>query len=372
MKFRSQRSEVRSQGAALCRLTVIICFFIAIFFTAFAASAQSVTNNRVDEAVKRGVEFLLTKQKTSGEISDDRYGTAMSALSIMAICATGHTPAEKSREGAAVKKALEFVLRDDRVEKGYFGERDQSKMYGHGIISVMLAESLGMGVDKDQDFRIRERLNKALEVMYWSQERKSPSSKDQYGGWRYQPKDLDSDLSITIWQLMALRAAKNAGINVPKTVVEKAVAYVKRCYKSETGENGKPKNLKSAFGYQPGWEPHYASASAGLRSLQVCGEYDADETKAAAVWLHEHRPKYDERYFYYGTYYFSQAMYQQGGDAATDARNFVENILLEKQKPDGSWQSDDGQERDAGFSYSTSMALLALSVKYHFLPLFER
>ncbi len=296
----------------------------------------------------------------------------MTALSIMAISATGHTPMEKSREGEALKKALEFVLRDDRVEKGYFGERDHSRMYGHGIISLMLAEMVGMGVDKDQDIRLRERLTKAMELMYWSQERKRPTDKDQYGGWRYQPKDPDSDLSITIWQVMALRAAKNAGMDVPKSVIERAVTYIKRCYKSERDENGKPKNLKSACGYQPYNEPHFASAAAGLRALQVCGEYEALETKGSADWLKEHRAKYDDRFFYYGAYYFSQAMYQQGGDYASGARLWLENLFLEKQKPDGSWHSDDGQEREAGSVYSTSMALLSLAVKCHFLPLFER
>lgn len=341
-------------------------------FIGFTANGQNVTNDKVDEAVRRGVEFLLSKQKPDGSISDDRYQTAMTSLSIMALCAPGHSPAEKTREGEALKKALEFVLRDDRVEKGYFGERDHSRMYGHGIVSVMLAEVIGMGIDKDQDARVRERLHKAMELMYWSQERKRPTDKDQYGGWRYQPKDMDSDLSVTIWQVMALRAAKNAGMDPPSSVIEKAVTYIKRCYKSERDDKGNPKNLKSACGYQPYNEPRYASASAGLRALQVCGEYEAPETKGSAEWLKEHHPKYDEKYFYYGCYYFAQAMYQQGGELATTSRTWLENILLEKQKPDGSWQSEDGQERDAGTTYATAMAVLSLSVKYHYLPLFER
>jgi hypothetical protein len=334
--------------------------------------AQDKTDDKADEAVKRGVEFLLSKQKPDGSISADKYNTAMSSLAIMAICAAGHTPAEKSREGEALKKALEYVLRDDRVEKGYFGDRDHSRMYGHGIISLMLAEVLGMGIDNDQDYRVRERLKKALEVMYWSQERKKPTDKDQYGGWRYQPKDTDSDLSITIWQVMALRAARNAGMNPPVSVIEKAVGYIKRCYKSERDDAGKPKNLKSACAYQPWQDPHFASAAAGLRALQVCGEYEAIETKGSADWLKEHKAKRDERYFLYGLYYYAQAMYTQGGEHAEAARTFVESTLLEKQKPDGSWESPSGEERDAGPVYATSMALLSLSVKYHFLPLFER
>lgn len=334
--------------------------------------AQEARDAKVDEAVKRGVAYLLAQQKPDGSISDGRYQTAMTSLSIMAICASGHPPSEKSKEGEAVRRALEYVLQSERVEKGYFGARDHSRMYGHGITSVMLAEIVGMGADKDQDFRARDRLKQAMELMYWSQERKSPKNKDQYGGWRYQPKDADSDLSITIWQVMALRAARNAGMEVPRSVIDKAVDYIKRCYRTERDDNGKPKNLKSACGYQPSHEPRFASAAAGLRALQVCGEYAAPETTGSAQWLREHKPKYDERFFYYGMYYYAQAMYQQGGEHAKEARDFVETTFLDKQKPDGSWESSDGQERDAGIAYATSMALLSLSVKYHFLPLFER
>ena len=365
------KPKVSSRKPVICHLSFVICFVVAVLSSSFAARAQTAPD-KVDEAVKRGVDFLISQQKSEGSISDGRYQTAITALSIMALCAPGHSPSEKSREGEAVKRALEYVLQNERVEKGYFGERDHSRMYGHGITTVMLAEVIGMGVDKDQDFRVRDRLDKAMELMFWSQEKKKPDDKDQYGGWRYQPRDADSDLSVTIWQVMALRAAKNAGISVPKSAIDKAVLYIKRCYRSEPDENGKPKNMKSACGYQPGHDPGYASASAGLRALQVCGEYEAPETKGSAEWLKEHRAKYDERFFYYGTYYYSAAMYQQGGDFAKDGRAFVENTLLEKQKPDGSWQSDDGQERDAGITYSTAMALLSLSVKYHFLPLFER
>lgn len=351
--------------------TLVACVLAASFLSA-TTRAQNAANDKVDEAVKRGVEFLLSKQKADGSISGDNYQTAMTSLSIMALCAPGHTPSEKSREGEALKKALEYVLREDRVEKGYFGQRDGSRMYGHGIISLMLAEMLGMGVDNDQDYRIRDRLKKALEVMYWSQERKKPTDKDQYGGWRYQPKDTDSDLSITIWQVMALRAARNAGMEPPGTVIEKAVSYIKRCYKSERDDAGKPKNLKSACAYQPWQDPHFASAAAGLRALQVCGEYEAIETKGSADWLKEHKTKKDERYFLYGLYYYAQAMYTQGGEHAEAGRLFVENTLLDKQKPDGSWESPSGEERNAGPVYSTSMALLSLCVKYHALPLFER
>ena len=57
------------------------------------------------------------------------------------------------------------------------------------------------------------------------------------GGWRYIDDDgtCDSDLSITGWELMFLRSARNAGFDVPKQPIDDAVAYVRRCFAAEHG-----------------------------------------------------------------------------------------------------------------------------------------
>lgn len=59
----------------------------------------------------------------------------------MGLLAVGHKPGDQTREGEALRRALAFVLRPDRQDKdGYFGRADGSRMYGHGIICLMLGE----------------------------------------------------------------------------------------------------------------------------------------------------------------------------------------------------------------------------------------
>src|SRR5205814_1427099 len=80
------------------------------------------------------------------------------------------------------------------------------------------------------DKRIRDRCAKAIELILRAQKvRKNELFR---GGWRYTPDSSDADLSITVWQLMALRAAKNAGMDVPKQAIDDAVGYLKRSYQA--------------------------------------------------------------------------------------------------------------------------------------------
>jgi hypothetical protein len=290
----------------------------------------------------------------------------------MAMAAVGHQPSDETKQGAAMKKALSYVLRPDRQEvQGFFGGRDGSRMYGHGITTLMLSEMLGMGVDAQMDQVIRDRCRLAVELIKRSQSfDKDPRNK---GGWRYNPNATDSDLSITVWQVMALRSARNAGMDVPKETIDNAVGYIKRCYQSrERDPDGKPLNLKSACGYEPNRAPEYAMAAAGLLSLQVCGAYDSVEAKGSADWLKEKKIEYGGEWFFYGTYYFAQGMFQRGGEHSTYARKLVEDLLIPKQGPDGSWQGQSGQERGAGKVYATSLGVLSLAVKFHFLPIYQR
>ncbi len=336
------------------------------------APGRAPTRDRVDDAIDKAVKYLVSVQGKDGEISERQHTqTAMTSLAILSMAAVGNQPTDETPAGQAMKKALAYVLRSDRQDpQGYLGGKDGSRMYGHGIITLMLSEMLGMGVDTQMDQLIRERCRLAVQLILRSQSvQKDERSK---GGWRYQPDSRDSDLSITVWQLMALRSAKNAGMDVPREAIENALAYVKRCYQSKRGGDNRPENMKSACAYEPGHRPEYAMAAAGLLSLQVCGAYDAPEVKGSAEWLREKKVEYGSEWWFYGTYYYAQGMFQRGGDLSEHARKLVEDTLLPKQGGDGSWQGQHGQERDAGKVYATSLGILSLAVKYHFLPIYQR
>lgn len=337
-----------------------------------ASTTTPFQKDLTDAAVDKAVNYLVSQQRSSGAITDKAHETTMTSLAIMAMGGVGVQPSDSDARGHAMRGALAFVLQDDRQDdKGYFGRRDGSRMYGHGITTLMLAEMLGMGVDAEQDRQIHDRCQRAIDLILSSQNVKK--SIQYRGGWRYNPEDRDADLSVTIWQLMALRSAKNDGLQVPSAAIRDAVEYLKRSYASTIDSNGMPDKRASGFCYTPtGRSPTYTMTSAGLLAMQVCGEYESPLVAGAAAWLLEHPPKWKEHFFFYGTYYYAQGMYQRGGDYAETAQRLVQEILLDKQQNDGSWQAESGQENGVGKVYSTSLAVLSLSVKYHYLPIYQR
>jgi hypothetical protein len=372
-----RRFTLPAAACAVCALCFTVCGQHASSRAKTADSAGeeaglAFAKDRTDMAVDKAVAFLMSQQRPDGAICDHENDTTMTSLSIMAMAGVGIQPADPDREGQTMRKALAFVLREDRQDAhGYFGAADGSRMYGHGITTLMLTEMLGMGVGQEQDRLMHERCEKAIDLILSAQKRKKPH---QYqGGWRYLPDSSDADLSVTIWQLMALRSAKNDGLEVPAGAIREAVEYLQRSYASKLDRNGMPENKASGFCYTPGRNrPTYAMTAAGLLAMQVCGQYESPLVLGAADWLLEHPPQWKERFFFYGAYYYAQGMYQRGGDHAKTAQTLIQDILLEKQDPDGSWQADNSAERRVGRVYATAMAVLSLSVKYHYLPIYQR
>jgi hypothetical protein len=162
---------------------------------------------------------------------------------------------------------------------------------------------------------------------------------------------------------MSLRAAKNTGADVPVEAINEAVAYVKRSASPGGG-----------FAYQPGGGPNRPRTGTGILALEICGRHLEAEAVAGADWLMKNPPAWPDQFFYYGVYYCSQAMFQVGGKYWEFYQPRLESLLLSLQQEDGSWpKSPQGDsEVNAGDTYFTAMAVLALSVKYHYLPIYQR
>ncbi len=343
----------------------------------FSVSAQEILPNSKPEyettkqAIERALKYLISQQKENGAITLGQHDTAMTALSIMAMASVGITPSQDDERGRAMSKAIDFVLEEKRQNKeGYFGEGDNSRMYGHGIITLMLSEMVGMGRTPEQDARIHEACQRGIDLILKSQRRSKSGS--NRGGWRYTPEASDADLSVSVWQLMALRSAKTDGLDVPAGAIEQAIIYLKRSCTSPLDGEGKPVRQESGFAYTPGsGDIQYAMTAAGALAMQVCGQYDSPLVINAIEWLKKHPPKWGTRYFFYGTYYFAQALHQQGGETADEAERLVRDALLPKQNEDGGW-TPEGEEGGAGRVYATSMAILSLSVRFHYLPIYQR
>lgn len=354
---------------------LILAASLALASPVRAADLETTTEQlkakSIDDAGDKAIAYLMTQQRPDGSITDSGTEVAMSSLAILAMASVGHQPSDTTKEGAAMRAALDFVLKDAHQDNdGYLGRADNSRMYGHGIISLMLAEMLGQGVNDAQDRNILEKLTKAIDLTLRSQ--KQPKKKPEMnGGWRYTPDSSESDISVTCWHALALRAAFNKGVPVPESAIKEAIEYLKRSYKSERDETGQPLNMVSGFTYIPekNATPVFSTTAEGLLALQVCGEYDAPEVAGAANLLLRIPPGGD--WFYYGMYYYAQGMFQRGGEYAEEAKKRVPDALLPNQLADGGWAPIfDGEK--AGRIYATTLSLLSLSIQWHYLPIYQR
>jgi hypothetical protein len=357
---------------AMIHTTVCSLFALPAVLRAQEPTLESIFQpDQVDRAVRRGVDLLIEQQRPDGAIADRTNELAMTALAAMAMASTGIQPTPQTKPGRALQAAIDFVLHaGHQDEDGYFGDTDQSRMYGHGIVTLMLTEVLGMAASPPDNARIHMALVKAIKLILASQAISKPAR--LAGGWRYTPLSRDSDLSVSVWQVMALRSAKNDGLDVPGEAIDAAIAFLRNSYTSPLGDDGVPRDEISGFSYMPGTHhPTFAMTAAGLLAMQVCGQYESPLVVGAANWLLRNPPQSRERFFHYGLYYYAQAMHHVGGEHADQAGKLVRQLLIPSQQTNGAWIPQ-GEERNVGAVYATALAVLSLSVHYHYLPIYQR
>lgn len=316
---------------------------------------------RIGAATRQALDYLLANQKPDGAWEAQGFGkaTSITSLAILAFLASGHLPDQPGPYRDAIHRGIEYVITSQKPNGLLVSNTSHGPLYCHGISTLMLAEVIGLSNDQALADRCRTALAKAVELILKAQAvAKEP---DHAGGWRYQPTSHDSDLSVTGWQLIALRAARDAGSAVPASAIDDAVAYVKRCAAKPGG-----------FAYQPGQGPNNPRTGTGILALEICGQHLAPESLAGAKYLAEHPPRWSSEYFFYEVYYVPQALFQLGDEYFRPYHEKLVDVLLQHQEKDGSWLSGDGNDRSAGRIYCTAMAALALAVESRYLPIYQR
>jgi hypothetical protein len=305
---------------------------------------------RVNAATDRALAYLAAKQRPDGGWHNNH---AVNGLALLSFLARGHVPGRGPYRDVLQRGKRYLLTAGQGQPPGYlsFGS-----MYEHGLATLALAEMYGMDPDPELETKLRQ----AVDLIVRCQ---SPS-----GGWRYNPAPGDQDLSVTVMQIVALRAANNAEIPVPEKTIERAIAYVRSCAHPQGG-----------FGYQgPAQGPQ--TSAAGILSLQLLGRFD-DPSVAKAL---DHIARIPVRwgadglqYFYYFHYYAIQANYQAGGKYWDAWHPRIRELLLEKQNRDGSWDVPPGTAEGEGSVgpnkvYWTAMASLILDIYLHYLPAYQR
>jgi len=317
--------------------------------TAWAAPAGDVQMDEpTKKATAKALEWLVSQQHPDGSWGDGKYphNTAVTAFVLLSFMAQGHLPGQ-GLYGPEVAKGARFLVSSARGDGYLVGSRG-GNMYCHGMAALALGELWGM----TGDLEIKPALEKAVELIVRSQAKE--------GGWRYEPNHSGADISVTIMQVMALRAAKNGGLHVPDNTLKRAIEYINRCYDEKSG----------GYTYQPGnRDPGVARTAAGICVLQLSGQYDAKEIARAVEYME--KAKEEQRHFWYGLYYAAHAMHQVGGKKWEDWYAKTRDRLLPKQSPAGSWAGGLGSDDGVGPAYQTAIAVIVLSVPMNYLPIFQ-
>jgi hypothetical protein len=184
---------------------------------------------------------------------------------------------------------------------------------------------------------------------------------DHRGGWRYRPQPSDADVSVTVLQVVALRAAKEVGLDVPQQTIDDAVNYVRRC---QVGNSG-------GFAYQAGGRgAGFARTAAAIYSLQVCGLYDDPAVKAGSQYLFENVT--ERQHWTYGANYATPALYMMGPEVFQKWYRLMKLRLLPTalRREDEVWWEGGGN--DGGQVYATACNATILAIPWNYLPLYQR
>jgi hypothetical protein len=323
-------------------------------------AAGRAPDERVERTVSQGLDWLVGRQSRRGHwaANENRYPVAMTALAGTALIMEGSTTTQ-GRRAETVRRAVDYLVARARPN-GLIGDpkSDDRYTYGHGFAMLFLSQLLG----EEEDERRREELvavlTRAVEF--------SGRAQTKDGGWGYVSAKDGNDFdegSTTITQVQGLRGCRNAGIPVPREIVDKAIAYIHRC----TLPDGGVQYSSKGGGGRP------AISAAAIACLFNAGEEDDTHVPRMLAYADRHLGTISNTSFghwHYAHYYYAQVMYRQGGETWDAYRRQVEKRILAEAQRDGAglfWP-----QGYIGHVYTSAVNLTILQLDAAALPIYQR
>ncbi len=359
--------------------------------------------SKTEAAIELGLEFLAQAQLDDGHWefghlgpdadADDpapiiRADAAATGLALLSFLGAGYDHFD-DRYAGVVARGLDYLVRSQASSGEIFPEAGQAvgqvtRFYGHGIAALALSEAYGMTGDP----RLRRPAQAALDYL-------AATQNAQRGGWRYDP-GTSADLSVTGWQMLALRSGELAGLRVRPRTYQGIYYLVENCRQDD--------EQQALFRYNPwaspndprtqhGLEPSTVMTSVGLlvelylgndrrdRRMQIGAEHllanlpQVDDSADIAPTGTLGNPSRDTYYWYYAT----QVMFHMGGEYWSRWNAVLHPLLVDSQTLTGplagSWDpvrpQPDKWSAYGGRLYVTTLDLLSLEVTYRHLPLYN-
>jgi len=336
---------------------------LLLFLAGFAGSSPAQGAEKdlpAERAADRALEYLAREQRRQGywEANSGQYRVAMTALCGTALLTQGSTTT-RGKYARHVSRAVDFLL-DVAQPNGLIGYQDDFHYtYGHGFSMLFLSEVFGEEEDEERRKQIKSVLERAV--------RFSADAQTTRGGWGYvsarDGNDFDEG-STCVTQVQGLRACRNAGISVPREIIDRARQYIHDCL---TTDGGVQYSIR-------GGGPRAPITAAAVASLYSAGDYgDSEDVHKmldyckANVWPQGSAIKANGfGHWHYLHYYYAQVMYRN-----TDLwpRYFTElkQVLISTQSADGSWQ-----DSTIGNVYVTAINTTILQLNRGYLPSYQR
>ncbi|MCA8939725.1 MAG: hypothetical protein KDB07_07960 [Planctomycetes bacterium] len=353
---------------------------------------RSVRTSELDECIAASLKTLAGYQRPDGSFGMPSTITATSSLAGMAFLASGSTPTS-GPYAKQIRDVMEFLLLAQDTNTGFICEKNDtnSAIHGHGFATMFLASCYG-----HLDPRDAKQMKIALDLAV----KCSVGGQTRHGGWGYYPDKLTFDEgSTTVCVLQGIRAARDAGISVDKSVIANAMDYLSKTKervnfrspkKGHRGESYEGYTFK--YSLASGSSNHsWALVAAACSSLNNIGVYSGygswDKQSLTRVlhggmrYLYHHSDDFFERYdkgqhsldtghFPYSIFYATQAFWQYNNRTYfMDFFPTVRDHLLK------SWRAGGKRgftKASYGPVYATAFCLLTLQLPYQYLPAFQR
>jgi prenyltransferase beta subunit len=320
-----------------------------------ARQARAAMSPELKRTVTRALDWVARSQAKLGYWDATGYRIPMTALAGVALLCEGSTTTQ-GKYSENIRRSTEYLMRQCR-ENGLIGiAEDHRYTYGHGFSMLFLSQVLGEEEDSDRRKRLVDVLTRAAKF--------SGEAQTRPGGWGYVSSRDGGGFdegSTTVTQVQGLRGCRNAGIKVPKDIIDKAIEYIYSCQMSD---GGICYSSQSRGGSRP------AITAAAIATLFNAGEYEGDRVKKLIDYckrnLYNLSGESTYGHWHYTYYYYTQALYRLGGKDWDDYRDRLYRRLSSEQASDGSWTGYIGP------IYVTSLNLTMLQMENAYLPIYQR
>jgi hypothetical protein len=333
------------------------------------SGAEFITRE-TEDSIREGLDYLARSQYSDGSFTEraDRAPSAVgiTSLASLALMAGGNQPG-RGKYGKEIARAVDFVSSMTNGPYPGFLTIPESQnrmlasqpgpMYSHGFGTLFLSEVCGMLPVAVRDTKVRKALEQAVAF--------TVDAQNSDGGWRYEPRAPFADVSVTVAQMMALRAAKHAGFLVRKSVIDLGAKYIKGCQLPDGG---------FSYWHGQGYSA-FARTAAAIVGLYSAGIYEGKEIERGLKYLQNFTPgrqfsprEIPPQHYWYGQYYAALAMWTAGEEYWTPWFPAIRDELLGRRRSSGGSWSDPYH----GPAYATAMALIILQLPNNYLPILQK